>query len=431
LSLFRPSLDPISVQVQRGDARHVRRLACALAFVTVHVAAVVPARAQDLEPATRAEALAREREAKSQTLTPPEAGRLERTLLSLENGRFFERLLAPPEGFYPKIGNITAGSGFALGPGYRKSALLGERADFSAFGAVSLQRYWMLDARLTLPALADGRVFADVHARLFDFPSEDFFGLGPASLRGDETTYTLRSSQVGAAGGVRPLPWLTFGAGVDHLTPSIGAGRDGRSIGELFDSSAAPGLDIQPDFVRWELSADINMREPRGNPRRGGQYKLVFQRFDDRDLQRYSFNRVDVDLQQYVPLLRDRRVLALRAAVSTSDADAGHEVPFYYQRTLGGPDDLRGFRRFRFRDEDSILLQAEYRWEIFTAVDGAIFYDAGKVASRHEDLNLKDLESDYGIGFRFGTRNGVFLRVEGAFGSSGGKHFILRFGHVF
>jgi hypothetical protein len=25
----------------------------------------------------------------------------------------------------------------------------------------------------------------------------------------------------------------------------------------------------------------------------------------------------------------------------------------------------------------------------------------------------------------------VFLRVEGAFGSSGGKHFILRFGHVF
>ena len=106
-------------------------------------------------------------------------------------------------------------------------------------------------------------------------------------------------------------------------------------------------------------------------------------------------------------------------------------MPFYLLRTLGGPDDLRGFRRFRFRDENSILLQAEYRWEIFTAVDGAIFYDAGKVASRHEDLNLEDLESDYGIGFRFGTRNGVFLRVEGAFGSSGGKHFILRFGNVF
>ena len=70
-------------------------------------------------------------------------------------------------------------------------------------------------------------------------------------------------------------------------------------------------------------------------------------------------------------------------------------------------------------------------WEIFSAMDGAIFYDAGKVASRAEDLTLDDLESDYGIGFRFGTANGVFLRVEGAFGSSGGKHFILRFGNVF
>ena len=96
-------------------------------------------------------------------------------------------------------------------------------------------------------------------------------------------------------------------------------------------------------------------------------------------------------------------MLALHALVSTSDADAGREVPFYLQRTLGGPDDLRGFRRFRFRDRHMLLLQAEYRWEIFTAVDGAIFYDAGKVASRLEDLTCSDLESDYGIGFRFGT----------------------------
>jgi outer membrane protein assembly factor BamA len=106
-------------------------------------------------------------------------------------------------------------------------------------------------------------------------------------------------------------------------------------------------------------------------------------------------------------------------------------MPFYLQRTLGGPDDLRGFRNFRFRDQHLLLLQAEYRWEIFTAVDGAIFYDTGKVASRREDLDLRNLESDYGIGFRFGTSNGVFLRVEAAFGSSAGKHFILRFGNVF
>ena len=388
-----------------------------------------PASAQ--EPATRAEALAREREAKAKDLSPPEQGRVERALLSLENGRFFERLLAPPEGFYPKIGNITPGSGFALGPGYRHAGMLGERADFSTFAAVSLQRYWMIDARLTFPALADGRVFADVHGRLFDFPSEDFFGVGPESRREDETTYTLHSSQIGAAGGVRPASWLNLATSIDYLTPSISDGRDGQTIGRLFTETQAPGLNRQPDFVRLELAADVNTREPRGNPRRGGQYKIAYERYNDLDLDSFSFNRVNLDVQQYIPILRDRRVLALHAVVSTSDAAAGQQVPFYYQRTLGGPDDLRGFRRFRFRDDHSLLLQAEYRWEIFTAMDGAIFYDAGKVASRREDLDLEDLEHDYGIGFRFGTRNGVFLRVEGAFGSNGGKHFIMRFGHVF
>ncbi len=166
-------------------------------------------------------------------------------------------------------------------------------------------------------------------------------------------------------------------------------------------------------------------------PEQEDRYKLLFQRFEDLDTGRYSFGRVEVDAQQYISLLKQRRILAFHALVSASDADEGAEVPFYFQRTLGGPDDLRGFRRNRFRDRHALFLQAEYRWEIFTAVDGAIFYDAGKVASRIEDLNLRHLEHDYGFGFRFGTRNSVFLRVDTAFGSSAGTHFILRFGNVF
>ena len=78
-----------------------------------------------------------------------------------------------------------------------------------------------------------------------------------------------------------------------------------------------------------------------------------------------------------------------------------------------------------------VLFQAEYRWEVFTAVDAAIFYDTGMVAPKVEMLSLDDLQDDYGIGFRFGSANGVFLRVEGAFGSHDGAHFIFRFAHVF
>jgi len=383
------------------------------------------------EPETRAEALRREREEKSTQLSRPEQGRLERLLLDLESGRLFERLLSPPQGIYPKIGNITAGSGISLGPALRYPGVLGEHVDVQAFAAASLSRYWMIDARLQMPRLAKERVSIDVHGQRYDFPDQEFFGIGPDSRREDLVTYGLANTVVGAAATYRPARWLVFGGGIDRIAPRIEATSEPGAILSLFNSQQAPGVLSQPDFFKYQASAELNYRQPRGNARRGGRYSVTMQRFDDVESSGFSFNRTEMNLEQFIPILRDRRVLALRALVSVSDADAGSDVPFYLQSTLGGQDDLRGFRRFRFRDRNALLFQAEYRWEIFTAMDGAIFYDTGKVAARREDLSLDDLESDYGIGFRFGTVNGVFLRVEGAFGSSGGKHFILRFGNAF
>jgi hypothetical protein len=401
-----------------------------LLFVLLVAAAARPAAAQD-EPATRAEILYRQRAEKAERLAPPDPPATERVLLALENDRLLERLLNPAQGFYPKIGPLTPGSDFAYGPAYRQPELFGGHADFAAFAAASFERYWMVDVRLTLPRLADGNAFAELNARRYDFPNEDFFGLGPDSQRDAHVLYGLQNTEVGAGAGVRPVPWFSLGGRIDYLLPTVSGGGEGRSIEQLFGDREAPGLAAQPDFLRTEARATVNYRRPLGNPRSGGRYTLALQRYQDRDLDRYSFTRFEAEVQQYISLLRNRRVLALRGLAVVSDTAAGQEIPFFLQPTLGGPDDLRGFRRFRFRDRHALLLQAEYRWEIFTAVDGALFYDAGKVASRVEDLTLDGLESNYGIGFRFGTSNGVFLRIEGAFGSRGGKHFVFTTGHVF
>ena len=410
----------------RGSSYVIRNVSLVSCLV---FACAAPLAAQ--EPETRAELLRQQREEKTARLEPADPTTLERVLLDLESGRLWERILNPAEGLYPKLGTITPGSGFSLGPAYRAPGRLGGHVDVSAMALGSAKQYWLLEARARMPRLFDERLALDLHAQRYDFLEEDFFGLGPDSARDDHVTYGIRNSLVGASGTYRPRPWLALSGGVDHLTPRIATYDEPGDITSIFDDRAAPGLAGQPAFMQYETSVEANVREPSGNPRRGGRYVVRFQRVDDVDDARYSFNRVEADVQQYVPFLQDRRVLAFRALASVSDADEGARIPFYLQRTLGGPDDLRGFRRFRFRDQHLLLLQAEYRWEIFTAVDGAIFYDAGKVASRVEDLTLRDLESNYGIGFRFGTTNGVFLRVEGAFGSRDGAHFVVRFGNVF
>ena len=140
---------------------------------------------------------------------------------------------------------------------------------------------------------------------------------------------------------------------------------------------------------------------------------------------------MDLDLRQYVSFLSERRVLVGRALVSTTEADAGGYIPYYLLPSLGGNLTLRGFRADRFRGPHALLLQGEYRFEVWSGFDAALFADAGKVALRREDLNFSDLEHDYGIGFRFNTDQGIIARVDVAFGSSDGTHLHIVFGGLF
>ena len=194
-------------------------------------------------------------------------------------------------------------------------------------------------------------------------------------------------------------------------------------IDQTFQPADVPGLSQAADFLRSSFFAEVDYRAPR-NARRGGWYRVDFSRYDDRSAGAYTFDRIDADFRQFVGFLSERRVLAVRAAVSTSNTADDRVMPFYLMPTLGGNDTLRGFREYRFRGPHAMLLQGEYRWEIWSGFDGALFYDTGKVAERRADLDFEHLEHDYGIGFRFNTDNGVIMRVDAAFGSRDGRHLI-------
>ena len=79
---------------------------------------------------------------------------------------------------------------------------------------------------------------------------------------------------------------------------------------------------------------------------------------------------------------------------------------------LGGGSSLRGYSSWRFRDQNSLLLQAEWRIMVNRYLDLAFFYDAGKVAARTSDLDLDGLKDDFGFGFRFHGPFATPLRVE-------------------
>lgn len=398
--------------------------------VLVLVGAAPMAAAQD----TRAEELRAQREAKSSQLQEAKHSGLEGLIYTIEDNNVVERILLPPRGFHLRVGGIGEGAGFGLGPGYRYST--GD-FDFHVSAAGSFKRYGIAEASLLLPGAIHDGPFAELHVRRRDFPQEDFFGLGPDSLEEDRSNYALRDTLVRGTGGLRlgDFPGghsdFTAGASVSWLDPSIGHGKDTRmpSTEEIFDPATIPGFESQPAFIIIEPFVEYGNTDPPFNPTTGGRYRVSWKRYDDRDLDSFSFNRWDLDARQYIPFLNRTHTIALRGWLSSSDPDSENEVPFYLQPTLGGSYSLRGFRTFRFRDRSAALLQAEYRWRINEFAYGALFYETGAVARRVSDLD--SFEKDYGIGLRVGSRNGIAFRIDLALGSGEGTRFLIRFDDVF
>jgi len=90
------------------------------------------------------------------------------------------------------------------------------------------------------------------------------------------------------------------------------------------------------------------------------------------------------------------------------------------QSTLGGPYSLRGFGRYRFYDNNALEATAEYRWEVSTGFEWALFADAGRVFDKPSQIDtLSHLKTSAGFGVRFSSRSRLAWRIDTAFSNEG------------
>jgi hypothetical protein len=396
-----------------------------VALVVVLVCAPAAAAAQTAE--TRAAELQRQRDEKQKNLTTYEPTAIERTMDLVENKIV---PLLQRDGAYAKLGNITTGSGFAYGAGWRDRSLVRGLGSVNLWAAVSMKGYWAMEAQARYPLVEGGVLNLEGTGRIYEYPEEQFFGIGPDSAREDLTHYHLSGASLIGRAVFHPWAHFTTGGHVEWMQPHARPSGRRPSIGERFDPPVVPGFLAEPNYIRSGGFAEVDYRQPL-NARKGGWYRFDASRYHDRNSGAFTFNSFEADVRQFASILAERRVFAVRGLVTTTNAGSGGQIPFYLLPTLGGNDTLRGFRSQRFRGPHRMLLQAEYRWEIWSAFEAALFVDAGKVAMRRADLNFKDLERDYGFGFRFNTDNGVVFRVDAAFGSRDGKHLHIVAGGIF
>ncbi|HXV61310.1 MAG TPA: BamA/TamA family outer membrane protein [Vicinamibacteria bacterium] len=329
------------------------------------------------------------------------------------------------------MGGMRSGQGWSNGVGYRLG-LFRDQFGLRTTARVTPQLAYLFDAQLDFQSIRSDRFFLDLYTKYESSPQMDYYGPGPDSLEENRTSYAYDTFGLDFRAGYNVTDWLRLGGTLGRLDASTGTGKRGGvpSTDEVFDPVLTPGLGEDTHFRRWGGFAELDFRDLPTGPRSGGYYAVTAREYDDVDQEKYAFSQVLVQAQQYLPYFNKTRVIAVRVAASLAFRQEDLRIPFYLQPSIGGNDDLRGFQRYRFYDDQALIVNVEHRWYASPALDMAIFADAGKVAPRLADVDFTDLEWSGGIGFRFKLQDAYVMRIDFAAGREGFR-FMWTFSDIF
>ena len=251
---------------------------------------------------------------------------------------------------------------------------------------------------------------------------------------------TFRARRAGAAVSLTRRFGPTWPPGAPRTTATVGYNS---SLGEfeaaddftidLEDAEDLIGLGLDPGSGIGagrlsSVSLDLTRQTTRDllNPRQGYAAFLHVEQAGRWLGGRFTYQEVRADLRQYSPI-SDRLVLANRFRVGTLDepADTGGSAidggrtgpPLFRRYFLGGARGLRGWGRnevaprtesgFPLGGLSHLDLSTELRWSRQDGLGAVVFVDAGNVWDRSWRIDIGDLRSAIGAGFRLPTPFGL------------------------
>ena len=324
--------------------------------------------------------------------------------------------LIDPSGFFPAFDSVYQGGGLTLGAGYR--GYYGDNTFWQVKGLYSFRNYKLIEGATLSKDPLKGKLILGARVGWRDATQVAYYGLGQQSKPEDRTNFRFQQTYVDGTAEFRPRKWIPIrGTLAYEFWDTKQSQGEEPSIETRYNAQTAPGLGSDPSYVHTIFSAGIDWRQSPGYTRRGGLYEVRFHDYHNPGGP-YSFQKLDAEVIQHIPLLRETWVLAARGRMETTlnDNDA---VPYFLMPSLGSGDTLRGYSSDRFRDRHSLLFNTEFRWIPTAALDMALFYDAGKVAPRRSQLDFSGMKSDVGIGARIHGPFATPIRLDLAVGNEG------------
>ncbi len=393
------------------------------------------ARAQDVGATSgipsRAQAVADAEQEKAKHLKPQEPPRGERKFDHIE--RDIIKPVFNLNGPALKFGGIPTGGGFSLGPQYTRQDLFADHLTSNIYIAGSTRKWYGGESSLDFHDLANGHLELRADGGYQNSASVWYFGEGPDSSKNNKTDFDreFTTAHFSALSHFFDQK-LTVGYTVGGLLVHVGPGNLGGTppAQQLFTGADTPGLIQQSNFITGTTTIQLDFSRLGFSNPEGLQLEADDSQFFDQSGHQANFHLLETQATYYLPLTNGMRTLVFRARNETAFAEDNQVVPFYLQPTLGGPDDLRGYDRYRFYGNGTSVASGEYRWSISQTVEMAIFGEGGNVYQRPGLIGLRDLRGDGGFGFRIKNKQASVMRFDVGF-SPEGVHVWFVFNDVF
>ncbi|HVY49651.1 MAG TPA: hypothetical protein VHB21_27345, partial [Minicystis sp.] len=256
-----------------------------------------------------------------------------------------------------------------------------------------------------------------------DRPDFVYYGLGPRALETSRSRYREVSFEetVGLAAQVRDGNGFEVYASVKDARFDA----NGDCCGDpSLSSMVRAGLsDIPPGFggytaLRQGLWFSLDSRKPRPQPGTGLRLEgNVEHDFDMRAPGESRWVRWGGSVGGFVDLTGHNRVLSLSLATELADPLGDEPVPFTELASLGGDvDPMHGFLQGRLLDRSSLAATLEYRWPVWSFLDGSAQFAVGNVFGEHyEGFEPDLLRMAFTLGLRStGSRDHSFNVMIGS-----------------
>lgn len=143
----------------------------------------------------------------------------------------------------------------------------------------------------------------------------------------------------------------------------------------------------------------------------------------------FNFTALNIDIRKYLQII-PRQILALQVL---SLQNFGNDIPLRNLATLGGSGNMRGYYAGRFRDKSNLLMQAEYRIDIYKRLGCTLFCSLGNVGKNYNDVFSNTFKYAYGGGIRFALNKSerLNLRIDYGIGAKGNSGLYFQIGEAF